>query len=203
VRVVVAVFLPQYLANSGEAEAVPWLDMLRERPAYRPRGTGKPTREALLEQGRLMEQEITEQKPGWSHALRAHLLRSFWYLREGWTPQPPDRMAAGGAPVLTRLMPALALVSHARGCVRLGEAAEVCGLSRTRFSALFTQAMGASFGAFCQQTRLGHAAHLLTSSDLPLDSIAEKLRFSSGPHLHRAFTRHFGRTPGEFRRREG
>ncbi len=37
-RVVVAVFLPQYLANSGEAEPVPWLEMLREAPPDRPRG---------------------------------------------------------------------------------------------------------------------------------------------------------------------
>ncbi len=150
-----------------------------------------------------MAREIREQQPGWSHALRAHLLRSFWYLREGWTPPRRAHALASGSPVLTRLMPALALASQERGCVRLNEAAEACRLSRTRFSALFTQALGVSFGAFCQQTRLGHAAHVLTASELSLDGIAHELAFSSGPHLHRAFTKHFGQTPGEFRKREG
>ncbi len=53
----------------------------------------------------------------------------------------------------------------------------MCGLSRTRFSALFTKTMGTSFGQFCLQIRLGHVARLLLTTDRTIETIADGLEF--------------------------
>jgi AraC-like DNA-binding protein len=195
-RTVAINFLPYYLIESVDAESVPWPAMFREAPADRAQAASQDARAALLEAGEHMAREIAGMELGWSDALRAHLLRCFKNLSAGWAPHTQS----GGVVTVARIGPALARVSSERGRVRLRDAAEACRLSRTRFSALFTQAIGMSFGRFCRQARLGHAARLLLQTEVPLDSIAEGLRFCSPQHLHRAFTTHFGCTPGAFRR---
>jgi AraC-like DNA-binding protein len=197
-RAVVLMFLPQYLIESADGASVPWPLMFQDTPADRPRAPGRPQHAALLEEGEWLAQEVVGRRVGWPDAVRAHLLRALQLLGAQWTP----RGHRDGAERVARVGPALALVSDERGKVALREAAEACGLSRTRFSAVFAQTMGTSFGQFCQRARVGHVARLLVQTDMPVEAIAEHLHFSSPQHLHRAFHKCLGCTPGAFRRQQ-
>ncbi len=81
------------------------------------------------------------------------------------------------------------------------EGGELCGLSASRFSAVFRRTMGETFHHFVLNNRLGYAAHLLLSAEWPIEEIASRLNFANASHLHRHFTKHYGCTPGEYRRR--
>ena len=59
--------------------------------------------------------------------------------------------------------------------------------------------MGLSFGMFCRRSRLGRVAQLLLSTDLSTETIAGEAGFADGSHLHRAFVKQYGCTPGVYR----
>jgi AraC family transcriptional regulator len=94
-------------------------------------------------------------------------------------------------------------VAQARHGVRLslGDAAAACGFSVSHFKRVFRQAMGVSFGQFCLHARLALAANHLVTTELPEQLIAEEAGFGDASHLHHSFHKHFGTTPGRYRRR--
>jgi len=111
---------------------------------------------------------------------------------------PPDAIARLGA--VERIAPALAL---ARG--RLAEAldlstlAKTCGLSVSRFCALFKAAVNCSPLAWVRHARLEHAQQLLLSSDDPVYLVARQAGFSDAFHFSRLFKRRFGVSPQRYR----
>jgi len=77
--------------------------------------------------------------------------------------------------------------------------AEIAGMSRSRFSHHFTLAYHCSPKAFVQTARLGSAARMLKSSELPVKSIAALVGYASRSHFSRAFQAKFGVDPSSFR----
>jgi AraC family transcriptional regulator len=64
----------------------------------------------------------------------------------------------------------------------------------------FARFHGCSVGELVRRLRLGHARELLRTTDLGLTQIALTAGFADQSHFGRAFKRHFGVTPGAFRR---
>jgi transcriptional regulator GlxA family with amidase domain len=101
---------------------------------------------------------------------------------------------------LTRVRPALELAhAHLATSVSVAEAAAACNLSRSQFCLVFRDAMGLSYGRFCGRLRLGLVAKLLLSTDRSIASIAQRTGYVDASHLHRAFARQYGCTPGAYR----
>ena len=201
-RDVVLIFLPEFLGEE-ELGSLSWLSLFAALPGNRPRVTTPGMRERVLALGRDLFQELTEARPGWESAVRLDLLRLLLTLSRDWKPSERSDAKPGiRVSNLPRLAPALDLV-HSRPLRRisLDEAARVCGLSRAQFCLLFRSTMGLSFGKFCLRSRLGRVAQLLLSTDLPTDAIAARSGFADGSHLHRAFVKQYGFTPGSYRAR--
>jgi len=49
------------------------------------------------------------------------------------------------------------------------------------------------------EARVAHAARLLLGTDRSVEAIGEQTGFTDGSHFHRAFLKHYGCTPTEFR----
>lgn len=77
--------------------------------------------------------------------------------------------------------------------------AATAGMSRSRFSHLFTRAYDCTPKAFVQAVRLSSAARILKASDLPVKSVAASVGYASRSHFSRAFQAKFGLDPSAFR----
>jgi len=78
--------------------------------------------------------------------------------------------------------------------------AEKAALSRSAFSARFTEMVGQSAMTYLTKWRLSLAISLLDETDLSLGEIAMRVGYGSEPAFGRAFKRNFGVPPG-YRRR--
>ncbi len=201
---VVMVFVPEMVEEIAGPE-LPWLSMFTASPSRRPRVTSAAARRQVKAIGSDLYREINQQAAGWSVAVRMNLVRLLIALHREWTPDSADAAhATEQANHLTRVIPALTLVNSRPGRrVTWREAARVCNLSPSRFNSLFRQALGLTFERFCLQSRLHYAAHLLLSTDLPVEAIADQTEFADASHLHRTFRKHYGCRPGEYRRWRG
>jgi len=75
------------------------------------------------------------------------------------------------------------------------------GLHHSRFSSLFRDTLDVCFAQFRRRAQLAQVAHLLLTARLSSEVIAEQAGFVDASHMHRAFVRTFGYTPGEYCRR--
>ncbi|MEN5074693.1 AraC family transcriptional regulator, partial [Isoptericola cucumis] len=79
------------------------------------------------------------------------------------------------------------------------ELARVALASRSGFAARFRAATGQTPGRYLAAVRVAHARCLLTAGDLPVATVARQLGYGSDTAFGRAFRRHTGRTPSEWR----
>jgi len=77
--------------------------------------------------------------------------------------------------------------------------AKAAGLSRAAFSARFRKAFEDTPLKTINRLRLQLASDMLRRSSASLTDIAGEIGFGSAPALVRAFSRHFGQTPGQWR----
>ena len=83
--------------------------------------------------------------------------------------------------------------------IRIEDLAELAGLSRSHFSRAFQATTGQSPQEFLIQRRLCEARNRLTGTQQAISEIAYASGFSSQSHLTRAFKKHLGLTPGQYR----
>jgi AraC-like DNA-binding protein len=80
------------------------------------------------------------------------------------------------------------------------EVARYCNLSAKQLGRLFLQYEGVSLLAFIHGQKIEDAKKMITETDELLETISEKLGFSSVNYFGKFFTKHTGKTPGDFRR---
>ncbi|MGN6827043.1 helix-turn-helix domain-containing protein [Paucibacter sp. M5-1] len=73
------------------------------------------------------------------------------------------------------------------------------GLSRARFTTLFTQQVGLSPQVYIETLRLTRAAHLLQTSSWQIAQIGESVGFQNAFYFSARFRRHFGVPPATYR----
>ncbi len=86
------------------------------------------------------------------------------------------------------------------GQVSLDDLADIAGLSKYHFLRQFDRVVGMTPGAYLRTLRLCHAARMLRTSTKPILQIAQSVGFADHPSFSRAFARHMGMTPSEYRR---
>ena len=101
-----------------------------------------------------------------------------------------------------RLRPAIEL---ARACgtepVTLARAAKACSLSASRFSELFREALGSSFGQFAARARISQAARDIATTNMAVEEVAARWGFFDSSHFCHAFKKIYQCSPSEFRRK--
>lgn len=106
----------------------------------------------------------------------------------------PDTGNAGTAPARSWAL------EHLRDTLDLATLARRAGMSPRTFSRRFTAEVGVSPGAWVIGQRVARARHLLESTDLPIDRIAEEVGFATGASLRRHFHAAMDVAPTVYRR---
>ena len=108
------------------------------------------------------------------------------------TPRPGDRSRLS-ASTLARIDEFLRAHLHER--IGVEELAALAGCTRHHFSRLFRQSTGETPHACLTRLRIERASVLLVTTGLTINLIAQRVGFSNGQNLARAFRRHRGTTP--------
>ena len=107
--------------------------------------------------------------------------------------------AGGGSD--RRVEAALAhLQQNYRVVVSLNSIAAAAATSASTLKRLFQERLGMSVTDVLIQLRIGHACHLLVSTELPIHRVASDSGFNNLGHFFRQFSAQRGSTPTEFRR---
>ncbi|MFI1399218.1 GlxA family transcriptional regulator [Streptomyces sp. NPDC020681] len=118
--------------------------------------------------------------------------------REGdqsqYVPAPAAPRAEGLAPVLDWA------VRRLHRPLTIGELAYRAGMSTRTFGRHFAQEVGVTPLKWLNQQRLARARELLETTDLPVDTVAERSGLGSGDSLRQHFHAALGTTPAAYRR---
>lgn len=103
-------------------------------------------------------------------------------------------------PEMARLITGIRLIHAApENPWTVTELAAVCGLSRSLFADTFVRVTGDTPGRYLAMVRMEKARDLLRIRALSLADVAHRSGYSTDMAFIRAFKRHFGVTPGQFR----
>lgn len=93
-----------------------------------------------------------------------------------------------------------AIVANPAAALRPGTLAGHLGIHRVQLGRLAREFLGRPLWHVVMSARLNEARRYLLESSLAIARVAELSGFCDQSHLHRAFRRRFGASPGEFRR---
>lgn len=86
-----------------------------------------------------------------------------------------------------------------RDAPRIADVAEAVGIHPVHLAAVFRRHYRVPLGTYVRRLRLEWSARRIVEGERPLASIALEAGFSDQSHFTRAFRRHVGLTPGEYR----
>jgi AraC family transcriptional regulator, activator of mtrCDE len=114
---------------------------------------------------------------------------------------PRGLLALAGHP---RLAPAVAaLFNEPARAWSLPELARLCGMSRATLARQFQEKLGRSATDLLTDIRMALAANELRKSSLSTGAVAEAVGYQSEAAFQRAFKRHMGITPAQWRKSQG
>jgi transcriptional regulator GlxA family with amidase domain len=119
--------------------------------------------------------------------------------RQGGQAQYVERPLRNGPEVdrLARLLDEIA--AHPEQQWSLDTAADRASMSRRSFVRRVRATTGASFGDWLRQRRIDRAQHLLETTDLSIEAVAEAAGFGSAPTLRQVFAAEIATTPSRWR----
>ncbi len=140
--------------------------------------------------------------PYWQTGVRAHFLVLLHHLaRHFQAAERLQELHARQQPLTGRLRAVFEFIAtHHADRISLTQAATMAGLSRPQFHAVFKRATGRTLVEYVTQVRLAQAARLLQESDHSIAEIASTVGFADQSYFDRRFRRHFGQTPGRYRK---
>ncbi len=94
-----------------------------------------------------------------------------------------------------------AVVEHPEDSHSVDSLAAVAQMSRSAFALEFASTFQQGPMAFVREVRLRRGARYLHTTNLPVEAIARRVGFASRSNFSRAFHKHFGSSPAEFRQK--
>ncbi len=91
------------------------------------------------------------------------------------------------------------IVSHLAGDLTATALAAEAGVSERHLTRLFLDHLGKAPGRFVRDARTAAAAHLLTSTSLPVASVAARCGYNTAETLRQAFVSRYGTSPSRYR----
>jgi len=103
---------------------------------------------------------------------------------------------------ISPLKPALDYIKeHSTEIPGMNAMAQLCHLSPSYFSRLFTRELGMNFTTYLNRHKVYLAKHLLLGTSMSVGDISEHLGFSDTSYFIKVFKRYAGMTPLAFRKR--
>ena len=152
-------------------------------------------------------EEMTNEKPGYQHAVISDLLRLMTiYYRD--IPKKPAiyqkatfSEAVNSHETLERLNEIFMYIeNHFDEGITLDEIASVIGFSPYYFSRFFKKNTGQTFMQFLTDYRINQAKYILSHEKIPMIDVAEKSGFNSVKTFHHVFKEQVGMSPLKFQK---
>lgn len=86
--------------------------------------------------------------------------------------------------------------------IKIADVAKIAEFSESHFMRYFKETMGKSFVDYLRNYRLTMAARMLLASESSILSISEETGFDNLSYFNRAFKKHYGITPSQYRKRK-
>ncbi|MGG7668916.1 reactive chlorine-specific transcriptional regulator RclR [Yersinia sp. J1] len=149
---------------------------------------------------KLMQEEVNRGQPG-AEAICSQMCGMFLtFAIRGWLQHSPLDKGLLQALLHTRLGEAVAQMLEAPHYHWTVESlAQIAHMSRASFAEVFRQVSGTTPLSLLTTLRMQLAAQLLAREAAPLVAIAELVGYANESSFHKAFVRHFGCTPGQYR----
>ena len=173
---------------------VDWIYLFLIPPEEHPRFSSRKERAIILRAARYLLWIQKQNYSGYRSYQWLEIHRLLWHIQS----RIPNQNSSAA---LQKIYPAIILArNEVSRLIRLDEAAQVCGLSRSRFSDLFKQETGMVFSEFSLRIRINASAIALTNSrhGKSIKQIAADFGFSDVSHYYRSFRRILGCTPLDF-----
>jgi len=119
-------------------------------------------------------------------------------LQAQWTPRRNVSMKGGLAPAVRRRL-ADYIDAHLERNITLGMLAEAAGLSEYHFARMFRISFGMAPHAWIAGRRVDRARHLLQTSGLPLQQVADACGYADLSHFSHRFRAAVGVSPRQYR----
>ena len=149
---------------------------------------------------KLMQRELSEPKVGTRAMVGALMKQVLIEVFRGQLERESYRSWLWPAMMNPQLAKAaVAIMSRPEEAHSVERLASLAGMSRSRFTEAFGQAFGRSPIEFVQIVRLRAARRLLSTSSLPVKSVAAAVGYSSRSHFSRAYNAYYGEAPSAFR----
>lgn len=193
------------LLELGDESRSPLLSMLPEVLHIQTASTDAPNEahrqalEGVRRSASMMIAESAEPGPG-AVALMSRLAEVL--LVQVLRLNPGALHAAGGSPAWSDpiIGPAIRLAHRDPAePLTVADLAAACGLSRSAFSARFTERVGVSPGNYLTDWKLAVARQRLINTELPIARIARDVGYRSEASFRRAFRDLYGRSPSDVR----
>lgn len=154
---------------------------------------------ALIE---MLQSEAELERPGAAAILSKLSSALFALLLRAWIESGAPTQGMLGVLAEKRLQAAFEAMVHQPGEPwTLETLAEKCFVSRATFARIFAKAAGMPPAEMLTQIRMQEAARLLAGERAAIAGVAEAVGYQSEAAFSRAFSRHHGVGPGEFRRK--
>ena len=96
----------------------------------------------------------------------------------------------------------LSYVESSYSTATLSEAAEMLGLSPSYLCRLVTEYFGVSFKKLLTAARFDAACDLLSSTDMPIGEIINRVGYENSSYFQKEFKKRYGITPGAYRKHQ-
>jgi len=198
-KVIVIKIWPPLIAQMRFADAADFNAMaLFMAPAsHRPRIPERLKGKMLIYAKRLKE-ILAADLPHHTFKLRAVVTEILLQIYECW-PEADSWKRRAPSTDFSQINQALQLVFDSHDFVSTQVAARTCGMNRHSFGALFKAWMNIDFSDFAAKYRLSQATKQMLGTREPIKLIALQWGFTDISHFHRAFKKHYGIPPHEYR----
>ncbi|MCE9616029.1 MAG: helix-turn-helix transcriptional regulator [Lentisphaerae bacterium] len=176
---------------------IDWLAPFQAPPVERAR-VPPARREAILELGRRFADAVHTRNETGNILVQLRLMEILLALMES---TAADALPHHQRERDTDMLKAANQAMQSRRLITTERMADSLGLQIDQFSRRFEKEIGTSFTKFGLRCRLNGVAQDLSLTELPIKAIAADWDFAHESHLDRVFLRHFGCTPGVYRRR--
>lgn len=146
--------------------------------------------------------EVCREKPwGYELEIKSLLYHLFFTLYQY---VPYQKQQEDNSEITDKLKLVLQYIQeNYREPVPVSELANLCGFSEYHFMRFFKKHMNMTCVEYLNQYRMDMASRQLSSTDLPVTTIALENGFNNISYFNRVFKKQFGNTPKEFRKSTG
>lgn len=105
---------------------------------------------------------------------------------------------------IKRIQPAIRHINkHFTEPIRLEQLADICCMSPNYFHKIFTKALNTTPSNYISLLRMNTALQLLACDKYTIQEVAYELGFTDNAYFCRVFKKHYGITPGEYKKKRG